>query len=46
VTLDCQLEQHTQSYLGVHTGKNPEESNLASVEAMQWLLLGHLAQHG
>jgi hypothetical protein len=25
--------------LGVPTGKNPEDSNLASVEAMQWVLL-------
>jgi hypothetical protein len=25
--------------LGVPTGKNPEDSNLASVEAMQWFLL-------
>jgi hypothetical protein len=42
---------------GVPTGKNPEDSNLASVEAMQWVLLylsigrdkcywEHLAQHG
>jgi hypothetical protein len=26
-------------FLGVPTGKNPEDSNLASVEAMQWVLL-------
>jgi hypothetical protein len=25
--------------LGVPTGKNPEDSNVASVEAMQWVLL-------
>jgi hypothetical protein len=25
--------------LGVPTGKNPDDSNLASVEAMQWVLL-------
>jgi hypothetical protein len=25
--------------LGVPTGKNPGDSNLASVEAMQWVLL-------
>jgi hypothetical protein len=50
VTLDCQLEPHTQGYLGDHTGKNPEDSTLASVEVMQWVLcylsVGHLAQHG
>jgi hypothetical protein len=28
--------------LGVPTGKHPEDSNLASVEAMQWVLL-HLS---
>jgi hypothetical protein len=41
--------------LGVPTGKNSEDSNVARVEAMQWVLLyltiGHdieknLAQHG
>jgi hypothetical protein len=32
-------ELHTQGFLGVPTGKNPDDSNLASVEAMQWVLL-------
>jgi hypothetical protein len=39
VSLRCQQELHTQGVLGVPTGKNPEDSNLASVEAMQWVLL-------
>jgi hypothetical protein len=39
VPLRCQQELHTQGSLGVSTGKNPEDSNLASVEAMQWVLL-------
>jgi hypothetical protein len=29
----------TQWIPGVLTGKNPEDSNLASVEAIQWVLL-------
>jgi hypothetical protein len=28
-----------QGFLGVPTRKNPEDSNLASVEAMKWVLL-------
>jgi hypothetical protein len=36
--LRCQQELHTQGFSGVSTGKNPEDSNLASVEAMQWVL--------
>jgi hypothetical protein len=28
-----------KGFLGAPTGKNPEDSNLASVEAMQWVLL-------
>jgi hypothetical protein len=39
VPLRCQQELHTQGVLGVSTGKNPEGSNLESVEAMQWVLL-------
>jgi hypothetical protein len=39
VPLRCQQELLTQGFLGVSTGKNPEDSNLASVEAMQWALL-------
>jgi hypothetical protein len=37
----CQQELHrpTRGFLAVPTGKNPEDSNLASVEAMQWVLL-------
>jgi hypothetical protein len=57
VSLRCQQELHTQGLLGVPTGKNPEDSNLAGVETMQWALLylsvgqdrcywEHLAQRG
>jgi hypothetical protein len=35
----CQQELHTQGVLAVPTGKNPEDSNPVSVEAMQWVLL-------
>jgi hypothetical protein len=34
-----QQELHTQGYLDVPTGRNPDDSNLARVEAMQWVLL-------
>jgi hypothetical protein len=34
VPLRCPQELHTQEVLGVPTGKNPEDSNPASVEAM------------
>jgi hypothetical protein len=44
---------YTRIFIGIPTGKNPEDSNLLSVEAMQWVLLylaiGHdrdLAQQG
>jgi hypothetical protein len=39
VPLHCQQELHAQGFLGVHTRKYPEDSNLTSVEAMQWVLL-------
>jgi hypothetical protein len=39
VPLHCQQELHTQGFLGVPTGKNTEDSNPVSVEAMQWVLL-------
>jgi hypothetical protein len=39
VPLRCQQELDTQGCLGVPTGKNPGDSNVASVEAMQWALL-------
>jgi hypothetical protein len=52
VPLHCQQELHAQGFLGIPTGRNPEDSNLASVEVMQWVLLHisisyweHLAQH-
>jgi hypothetical protein len=35
----CQQELQTQGCLGVPTGKTPDDSNLAGVEAMQWVLL-------
>jgi hypothetical protein len=38
VPLHCKKELHTQRFLVVPTGKSPEESNLASVEAMPWVL--------
>jgi hypothetical protein len=41
VLLGCQQELHTQGFLGVLTGKNPEDSIVPSVEAMQWIHLGH-----
>jgi hypothetical protein len=37
--LRCQQELHIQDVLGISTGKNPKDSNLAIVEAMQWVLL-------
>jgi hypothetical protein len=37
--LCCQQELHTQGTLGVPTVKNPADSTLESVEAMQWVLL-------
>jgi hypothetical protein len=46
VPLRCQQELHTQGFLGVPTGKNPEDSNLASVEAMQWVILYLSIGHG
>lgn len=39
VPLCCQQELHTQGLLGVPTGKNPENSNQVSMEAMQWACL-------
>jgi hypothetical protein len=39
VLLRCQQELHTQGFLLVPTGKNQEISSLASVDAMQWVLL-------
>jgi hypothetical protein len=39
VPLRCQQELHTQGFLAVPTRKTPEDSNLVSVEAMQWALL-------
>jgi hypothetical protein len=39
VPLRCQQELHTQGFSGVPTGKTLEDSNLVSVEAMQWVLL-------
>jgi hypothetical protein len=39
VPLCCQQELNTQRFLGVPTGKNPEDSNLAIMEAMQWALV-------
>jgi hypothetical protein len=45
--IHCQQELHTQGFSGVPTGKNPEDSNLASVEEMQWVLLYlSISQHG
>jgi hypothetical protein len=35
VLLCCQQELHMQVLLGVPTGKNPEDSNLVSVDAIQ-----------
>jgi hypothetical protein len=57
VFLCCQQALHTQGFLGVPTGKNPEDSNMESMEAMQLVLLclsigrdksyqEHLAQSG
>jgi hypothetical protein len=34
-----QQDLHTIGILGVPTGKNPEDSNLAIVEDMQWVFL-------
>jgi hypothetical protein len=36
VSVHCRQELHTQAYLGVPTGKNPDNLNLACVEAMWW----------
>jgi hypothetical protein len=52
----CQQELHEQGILVVPTGKIPEDSDRASMEAMQWVILylsiaddgcyrEHLAQH-
>jgi hypothetical protein len=57
VPLRCQQELHAQGTLGVPTGEKLEDSDLASVEVMQWVLLyaiidhsncywEYLAQHG
>jgi hypothetical protein len=56
VPLCCQQKLHTQRFLGFPIGKNPEDSKLVSMEAMQWVLylsIGdnrrywkHLAWHG
>jgi hypothetical protein len=43
VPLHCQQELHTQGFLAVPTGKNAEDLNLVSVEAMQWVLLLYLS---
>jgi hypothetical protein len=46
VTLRCQQELHTQGLLGDTTSKNPEGTNVVSVETMQWvrlyLSIGHM----
>jgi hypothetical protein len=39
VSLRCQQELHKQRNLGVPTGTDPKDINLASVGAMQWVLL-------
>jgi hypothetical protein len=39
VPLRYEEELHIHGFLGVPTGKNPEDSNLATVEAIQWVLL-------
>jgi hypothetical protein len=39
VPLCCQQKLHAQGRLCIRTGRNPEDSNLAGVEAMQWVLL-------
>jgi hypothetical protein len=39
VPLRCLEELHTQGLLSAPTGKNPEDSNVASVEAIKWVLL-------
>jgi hypothetical protein len=39
VPLHYQQELHAEGFLSIPTGRNPEDSNLASVEAMQWVLL-------
>jgi hypothetical protein len=52
----CQQELHTQGFLAVTMSKIPEDSDWASMEAMQWVILylsitddgcyrEHLAQH-
>jgi hypothetical protein len=35
----CLSLANTQGYLSFPNGKNPEDSKVASVEAMQWVLL-------
>jgi hypothetical protein len=37
--LHCQKELHTQGVFGVPIGKNRDNSNLARVEVMQWVLV-------
>jgi hypothetical protein len=39
--LCCQQGLPTQGFLGVPTCKNPEDSNLVNVEAMQWVYLSN-----
>jgi hypothetical protein len=39
MSLDCELVLNTQGLLSAATGKNPEESNLVSMGATQWVLL-------
>jgi hypothetical protein len=41
----CQREPHTQGISGVSTVKNPEDSNLASMTTMQWVLLYLSVRH-
>jgi hypothetical protein len=56
MTLRCQQELLTLGFSDITTGKNSDDSNLAKVEAMQWVLLylsnghdrcyrEHLTQH-
>jgi hypothetical protein len=45
VPLCCQKELQTQGVLGVSMVKNPEDLNLVSVEAMQWVLLYFSISH-
>jgi hypothetical protein len=39
VLLPSKQEVYTKWFLGVPRGKNPEDSNLAIVEAMLWALI-------